>query len=371
MQRNLQSILSSCSDPEMSYIHCKHALYSQLRAELLSSYQHSGLSFDTVRHVNNSYKFRVAPDMDLAVESYLPCAYTPVHKASIDPQSQGAAIIFLHDFGGSSYMFKRIIEGCRCHCITVDFRGCGGSSRAQVSRLYSVNRMVLDIESILPKLENVTEFILAGHGMGAKIAQIIAGDEPRGLIGLALINPVPASPWIVSRPLMQRLYGSCETKTEALDFANGILSARPGSLEVSDLDAVSDDAIKQDTALTIAWLRGGSEGKEGDWSEALKNIEIPAMAIAGTNNKLISVQSVRDQVYDKIYGCIMVEIEDAGHLLPLERPQKVLQELRAFFDACVDVRRYNGVRSGSLLYQGFCMAREPKADNFMRTQGLE
>ena len=355
----------------MSYIHCEHSLYAQQRAEFLSSYQPPDMSFDTVSHVNDSYTFRVAPDIDLAVESYLPCAYTPVYKASTGPRPRQAAIIFLHDFGSSSYIFKRIIEGCRCHCITVDFRGCGESSRAHVSRLYSVDRMVLDIERILPKLENVTDFVLTGHGMGAKIAQIIAGDDPKGLIGLALINPVPASPWILSRPLMQRLYGSCETKTEALDFANGILSARPGSLKVSDLDAISDHAIKQDTALTIAWLREGPDGKEGDWLEALENIEIPAMAIAGTNDKLISVQSVRDKVYDKIYGCIMVEVEDAGHLLPLERPKKLLHELQAFFDACVDVRKYNGVRSGSLLYQGFCMAREPDPDNFMRTQGLE
>ena len=355
----------------MSYIDSKHSPHPQQRADVLSSDQPPDMSFDTVGHVHDSYTFKVDPDIDLAVESYLPCAYTPVCKASIGPRSRQAAIIFLHDFGSSSFIFNRMIEGCRCHCITVDFRGCGESSRAQVSRLYSVNRMVLDIERILPKLENVTDFILAGHGMGAKIAQIIAGDDPKGLIGLALINPIPASPWILSEPLMRRLHGSCVTKTEALDFANGVLSARPGSLKVSDLDAISDHAMTQDTALTKAWLREGHEGKEGDWSEALENIAIPAMAIAGTKNRLISVQSVRDKVYDKIYGCVMVEIEDAGHLLPLERPQKLLQELQAFFDACVDVRKYHGVRSGSLLYQGFCMAREPDPDNFMKTQGLE
>lgn len=329
------------------------------------------MTYGRVHQVNESYTFRVAPDIDLSIQSYLPCNYTPIYKASVDPRPRQAAIVFLHDFGGSSYTFKRIIEGCRCHCITVDFRGCGESSRAHVSRLYSVERMAEDIEKLLPKLEDVTEFILAGHGMGAKIAQIVASCGPEGLIGLALINPVPASPWILSKPKMERLYGSCETKIEALDFANGVLSARPGSLMVSDLDIISAQAIQQDTALTIAWLREGSEGKEGDWSGVLDKIEVPTMAIVGKLDRLISVQTVRDKVYGKIYGCVMVEVEDAGHLLPLERPKRLLEELLAFVGACVDVRKYDGLRSGSLMYQGFCMARESDQSSFMRTQGLE
>ena len=352
-----------------SYTYCENIPYTQQRAELLSSYQSQTMSYESVPHVNDSYTFRVAPELDLAVESYLPCEYAPTFKASSGPRPRKAAIIFLHDFGGSSCIFKRIIDGCRCHCITIDFRGCGGSCRAQVSRYYSVAQLVKDVERILPNLEHVTDFVLVGHGMGAKIAQIIASDQLKGLIGLALINPVPASPWILSDSSMGRLYGSCATATEALAFVNNVLSAYPGSLKKSDLDAISTQAMRQDTALTIAWLRDGPEGKEGDWSGALGRIKVPVVAIAGMSDKLISVDKVKDEVYDKIYGCIMVKVEDAGHLLPLERPKKLLRELHDFVDACVEVRK-NGSRSSSLLYQAFCMARETDECNFIRSQGL-
>lgn len=354
-----------------SHIPCTPTMYSGQRAEFLSSYQPQDMPYDRVRHVNESYTFRVAPDIDLWVESYLPCDYTPSFQAFPNPRPRQPAIVFLHDFGGSSYTFKRVVEGCRCHCITVDFRGCGKSSRAHVGGLYSVEQMVEDIEKILPGLENVTSFILAGHGMGAKIAQIIASDEPEGLIGLALINPVPVSPWILPKSKMERLYESCETKTEALDFANGILSACPGSLTVSDLDIFSAHATKQDPAFTITWLSEGTEGKDGDWSGVLGKIGVPAIVIAGKSDRLIDVQTVKDEVYGKVCGSIMVEVEDAGHLLPLERPKKLIEELHAFADACVDVRKFNGSRSSSLMYQGFCMARESDYFNFMRSQGLE
>ena len=353
-----------------SHTYCENIPYEQQRAELLSSYRSPTMSYESVSHVNDSYTLRVAPDLDLAVESYLHCDYTPTIKVQSGPRPRKAAIIFLHDFGGSSYIFKRIINGCRCHCITIDFRGCGGSGRAQVSRYYSVDRLVADVEKILPNLEHVTDFVLVGHGMGAKIAQIVASDEPEGLIGLALINPVPASPWILSESNMERLYGSCETATEALAFVNGVLSAYPGSLKMSDLDTIGTQALRQDAALTVAWLREGPEGKEGDWSGVLGRIKVPVVAIAGMSDKLISVDNVKDEVYDKIYGCIMVEVEDAGHLLPLERPKKLLRELHDFVDACVDVRK-NHSRSGSLLYQAFCMARESDHSKFMRSQGLE
>lgn len=207
--------------------------------------------------------------------------------------------------------------------------------------------------------------------MGAKIAQIVASGEPEGRIGLTLINPVPASPWILSRQKMERLYGPCEIKTEALDFANGVLSARSVSLTVSDLDTISAHAMKQYTASTIAWLREGSEGKEGDWLGVLDKIEVQAKAIAGISDMLIRIQTVRDKMYGKIYRCIMVEIEDAGHLLPLEKPKKLLKELRALVDACVDVRKYDGLRSGLLTCEGFCMARVVNHSGFMRAQGLE
>lgn len=363
----------SSSNPAMSSdIYCTQAQYPRQRAELLSSCEAQIMTYEPVRHVNDSYTFRVAPDIDLAFDSYLPCNYTPNFQApAVNPRPRQAATVFLHDFGASSKIFKRVIDGFRCHCITVDFRGCGKSSRAQTSKLYSVEHMAVDIQRLLPKLEHVTDYILAGHGMGAKVAQIIASGRPAGLIGLALINPVPASPWILSRQSMQRLYGSCSTKTEALDYANGVLSAHPGSLTVADLDMISTIAIKQDPALTIAWLREGSEGKEGDWSEFLDKIEVPTTAIAARSDRLIDVQTVRDEVYSKIYGCIMVEVEDAGHLLPLERPQRLIEELRAFNNACVDVRKCNGLRSGSHIYQGYCVLRETDWSNFMRTQGLE
>ena len=141
-------------------IYCKHSPYLQQRAEFLSSYQHHIMSHERVQHVHESYRFRVAPDIDLSVESYLPCNYTPSHKAMFDPRPRQAAIIFLHDFGASSYMFKQVIDGCRCHCITVDFRGCGESSRDLASRYYSVDRMAEDVEKLLPRLENVTDFVL-------------------------------------------------------------------------------------------------------------------------------------------------------------------------------------------------------------------
>ena len=363
--------LSSSNPAISSDEYCTQAQYSRQRAKFLSSYEAQIMTHEPVRHVKDSYTFRVAPNIDLAFDSYLPCNYTPNFQASaVNPRPPQATIVFLHDFGSTSQTFKRVIEDFRCHCITVDFRGCGESSRAPTSRLYSVENMAQDMLKLLPKLEQVTEYILAGHGMGAKIAQIIASGRPAGLIGLALINPVPASPWLLSRQNMQRLYGSCQTKTEALDFANGVLSAHPGSLTVDDLDIISANAIKQDPALTIAWLREGSEGKEGDWSGLLDLIETPTMAVAARSDRLIDVRTVRDEVYGKIYGCIKVEIKDAGHLLPLEKPQRLMEELQAFNAACVDVRKCNGLRSGSHTYQGYCMKRETDWRNFMRSQGL-
>jgi 3-oxoadipate enol-lactonase len=49
---------------------------------------------------------------------------------------------------------------------------------------------------------NLKRYVLVGHSMGGKIAQLMASRRPTGLAGLVLVAPSPPSP--MALPLQAR-----------------------------------------------------------------------------------------------------------------------------------------------------------------------
>ena len=53
--------------------------------------------------------------------------------------------------------------------------------------------MADDVEVVTQRL-SLNRFILVGHSMGGKVAQIVAGRRRTGLMGLVLVAPAPPTP---------------------------------------------------------------------------------------------------------------------------------------------------------------------------------
>lgn len=89
-----------------------------------------------------------------------------------DVEGEGSlALVFIHYWGGSrrtwSEVIARLSDGFRC--IAVDLRGWGKSGRHTDD--YSLFAQADDVESVIGAL-NLKDYVLVGHSMGGKIAQI-------------------------------------------------------------------------------------------------------------------------------------------------------------------------------------------------------
>jgi pimeloyl-ACP methyl ester carboxylesterase len=111
------------------------------------------------------------------------------------------AFVFLHCWGGSARTWQGVIhrlEG-QVRCIALDQRG-WGESVAKDER-YDLGAMADDVEAVVQSVD-LQRFVLVGHSMGGKVAQIVAGRRTKGLQGLVLVAPAPPTPMAV--PQQQR-----------------------------------------------------------------------------------------------------------------------------------------------------------------------
>lgn len=97
--------------------------------------------------------------------------------------------VFLHDYGSSSRIFNKLARCVKNHCLAVDLRGWGRSdhTKDEARLAYSTAQMKNDLAHVISLLEG-EKLLLVGHGMGAKVAQLFASQEPpQNLAGLVLL----------------------------------------------------------------------------------------------------------------------------------------------------------------------------------------
>ncbi len=142
-----------------------------------------------------------------------------VEEAGMD----GPALVFLHYWGGSARTWDPVaarLPARRCR-VLVNQRGWGGS-RAMDER-YDLEALADDVAAVVGDRE-IARYVLVGHSMGGKVAQVLAGRRTRGLAGLVLVAPAPPTPMEVPaevRAGMLASYQSREGVLQALEVLAG------------------------------------------------------------------------------------------------------------------------------------------------------
>lgn len=99
-------------------------------------------------------------------------------KIYAEEEGEGSpALVFMHCWGGSRRTRSEVIAWLRnrFRCVAVDLRGWGKSDRPADD--YSFFAQADDVQGVIESL-NLKDFVLVGHSMGGKIAQILAGRRP-------------------------------------------------------------------------------------------------------------------------------------------------------------------------------------------------
>ncbi|WP_232316664.1 alpha/beta fold hydrolase [Candidatus Burkholderia verschuerenii] len=149
---------------------------------------------------------------------------TRIHVAQ---RGSGAlALVFLHYYGGSSRTWDEVAKALpdRYRLVATDHRGWGDSDAP--AHGYRIADLANDAEGVIDALD-LKRYVLVGHSMGGKVAQLIASRRPTGLEGLVLVAPSPPSPMLLSDEERATLTGAYRSR-ESVEFViDHVLTAKP------------------------------------------------------------------------------------------------------------------------------------------------
>ena len=243
--------------------------------------------------------------------------------AAIRVEESGAgepALIFLHYWGGSSRTWRIVIDrlGDKSRCIALDQRGWGASIATDAR--YDLSVMADDVEAVARQL-GLGRYVLVGHSMGGKVAQIVAARRPKELVGLVLIAPAPPTPMPVPEAVragMLQSYGSRAGVLQALAVLGG------ESLSSELREQVIEDTLRGAPEAKRTWTE---RGMIQDVTAGLDAVRLPVTVVVGDRDQVEHEAALRDIFARFLPQTSFRVLQGIGHLSPLEAPD-------ALADAC-------------------------------------
>ncbi|WP_026791039.1 alpha/beta fold hydrolase [Pleomorphomonas oryzae] len=243
----------------------------------------------------------------------------------VEERGQGdLALVFLHYWGGSSRTWKHVTAelATSFHTVAIDQRG-WGQSDAPASG-YALADLAADAEGVIEAL-SLHRYVLIGHSMGGKVAQLMASRRPAGLMGLVLVAPSPPTPMALPVEAREEMVGAYESRAAIEATIDNVLTAKPLSGE--DHEAVVRDSLNGAPAAKQAWPRSTSQE---NIAAEVGNIDVPTMVITGELDRVDPADVLRAELLSRVPHAAMHVLPGTGHLSMLESPGELTELIRSF-----------------------------------------
>lgn len=234
------------------------------------------------------------------------------------------AVVFLHYYGGSSRTWDGVASELsdRYRIVATDHRG-WGESEAPLDGYGSAD-LAADAEGLIQTL-GLARYVLVGHSMGGKVAQLIASRQPDGLEGLVLVAPSPPSPMLLSDEQRATLTGAYQSR-ESVEFViDNVLTAK--SLDAARREQVIEDSLKAAPQAKAAWP---NVAMGEDISAAVASIDVPTIVISGELDQVDRIATLQAELMPRIPHAAMHILPGTGHLSPLEAPVELAHIIARF-----------------------------------------
>jgi pimeloyl-ACP methyl ester carboxylesterase len=213
--------------------------------------------------------------------------------------------------------------------VLYDQRGHGVSTRGTAP--LAIDTLAHDLEAVL-EATAAQEVVLAGHSMGGFTIMSLATHRPevfreraKAVVLVATAATAveiggPANPEfaaaVISSPFVTRVL---QAKNGHL-LVRSVFGAQPvrAHMELTrDTFASCDPRVRGDFVLAFATM---------DLLEGIATIEVPTTVMVGSRDTL-TVPKKSDQLAATIPGSRLVTLKSRGHMLPLEDPDAVTDEI--------------------------------------------
>ncbi|KAE8327716.1 Alpha/Beta hydrolase protein [Aspergillus sergii] len=282
--------------------------------------------------------------------------HTRISRPSTD--NQKPLLVFLHYWGGSSSTWHKLTSpdsptslSTTYPVLAFDLRGWGQSTGPSEERgtAYSITTMASDVALALEQLKQETStkdlfnhgLIFIGHSMGAKITlatlSTLNANLLRELKGLVLIAPAPPTALSLPPEMKEQQKVAYETKESVRWTVENVL-AEPKNLSEDDLELVVRDSLSGSKLAKEAWpTYGMAEDVSGSMRRALAIIGhagFRASVLVGESDVVEPRERVEAEVCrfleDNGVKTSLRVVENVKHLIPLECPEMIYEEVSVY-----------------------------------------
>ncbi|KAJ5594105.1 Alpha/Beta hydrolase protein [Penicillium hispanicum] len=271
--------------------------------------------------------------------------------------SQKPLLVFLSYWGGTSSTWHKLTASdsptslsALYPTLAIDLRGWGQSTgpSEENGSAYSISAMANDVSSVLFQMKKAEDtrdllehgLVLVGHSMGAKVSLATLSTLSSDLLGLlkGLVLVAPAAPTTLDLPpdIKAHQQVAYESKESVRWNVENVL-ANTGRLHGSDIDQIIKDSLAGNHLAKKAWP---SYGMREDVSQAVKKAlascraGLRASVLVGEFDVVEPKEKVESQVVQFLaengVDVSLKTVEGVKHLLPLEDPAAIYQEVCQF-----------------------------------------
>lgn len=257
---------------------------------------------------------------------------TPIGRATNDPRSGNrTTVVLLHAFPVDARVWRRQATalGEDFDVITPDFRGFGANAGGAPVGPFTLADLAADVKRLVDEL-NVGRVVLAGLSMGGYVAAAFAAVYPKMLKGLVLVDSKtePDSPEAkAGRAEMIALAKEKGASAVADKMIPKMFAPGASAALVAELRAMIEACPVSTITTALAAMRD-----RPDRTAAVAESGVPVLVVVGQHDATISPAAARAMA-GKIPGAKVVEVDGAGHLSPMEEPEKVTSAIRKFASA--------------------------------------
>jgi pimeloyl-ACP methyl ester carboxylesterase len=194
---------------------------------------------------------------------------------------------------------------------------------------YALADLADEAASVISAL-GVKEYILVGHSLGGKVAQLLASRNPVGLKGLLLVAPAPPTPLRFPEEMKQTQIHAYDNRQNVLQTIY-FLSAIPSSSLL--VEQIVEDSMSGSREATLAYPTASILE---DISEEVSHIAVPTLLVAGELDQLDSIEQHEREVIARIPGSMLTVIEGSGHLIPIDQPGRLADRILNFVSTLGD-----------------------------------
>lgn len=237
-------------------------------------------------------------------------------------QSQ-TTLVFLHYFGGAASSWHWVAKplakkhGYRCFALNLP-----GFASTPPPQTVSIDEYAKFIAQTVAQ-QGIDDYVLIGHSMGGKLAMQVAIDQTHPPKQLILIAPSPATTEPMPEEEKQRMISKHPSRENAeITLQNA--AKQPLTTEQRELAIQTHMQIED--GVWRWWLR---QGMENSIADRVGNISIPVTILASKDDPVIPFEAVQTDIIDLIPNSKLVSTQNVGHLIPLEQPDWVVEQIVA------------------------------------------